>query len=240
VRRISCQQCTIRDRTCIAELPVDDLGEFQSWSVPGLYKPRQVIFHEGTPAAGLYVLCHGTVKLYQSDRFGRDYIIDVMTPGAVLGELALDDGDTYSASAEALTESQLSFLPRERLVRFIERHPHTGVQLMASLSKELAATRRKAGELALKRADARLADLLLRLADDAHRAEGGARNGSGRIPLTYSRRELAEMIGVSTETAIRLLGKLKRNKMIATDDGEIVIKDLDRLTRLAHHGSLTA
>ena len=244
MRRITCQQCTIRDLTCIADLPTDDLGEFQTCGVSGLYKPRQVVFHEGTPANGLYILCHGSVKLYQSDRFGRDYIIDIMTPGSVLGELALDDGDVYSTSAEVLTEAQLSFLPRERLVRFIERHPATGVRLIAALSKELAATRRKAGELALKRADARLADLLLHLADDARHAAGNGNNGNGtaptHIPLAYSRRELAEMIGVSTETAIRILSKLKRNHMITTTDSEIVIADLDRLTRLAHHGNLTA
>jgi CRP-like cAMP-binding protein len=130
-------------------------------------------------------------------------------------------------------------MPRERLIRFIERHPMTGVRLIASLSKALAATRRKAGELALKRADARLADLLLHLADDAEPVDGTGKK-QARVRLTYSRRDLAEMIGVSTETAIRLLGKLKRNRMITTSDGEIVIADLERLTRLAHHGNLTA
>lgn len=239
MRRITCQQCSIRHQTCISDLPVDDLGEFQSCGVSGLYKPRQVVFHEGTPATGLYVLCHGTVKLYQSDRFGRDYIIDVATPGAILGELALDDGHTYSSSAEALTEAQLSFLARERLVRFIERHPLTGVRLIAELSRTLARTRRKAGELALKRADARLADLLVRLAEDVRRTNA-ASSGPIHIPLAYSRRDLAEMIGVSTETAIRLLGKLKRNCMIVTTEHEIVVADLERLTRLAHHGNLTA
>jgi CRP-like cAMP-binding protein len=239
MRRISCQQCAVRHLTCIADLPVDDLGEFQTCGVSGLYKPRQVIFHEGTPANGLYVLCYGTVKLYQSDRFGRDFIIDVATPGTVLGELGLGDHEVYSTSAEALTESQLSFLPREGLVRFIERYPKTAVRLVSTLSKALAGARRKAGELALKRADARLADLLLRFVDDT-RGDGAARNGSTRIRLAYSRREIAEMIGVSTETAIRLLGKLKRDRMIATNDGEIVITDLERLTRLARHGSLAA
>jgi len=239
MRRITCQQCTIRDQTCIADLPVDDLGDFQSCGVSGVYKPRQVVFHEGTPATGLYVLCHGTVKLYRSDRFGRDYIIDVATPGAILGELGRDDGDTYASSAEALTEAQLAFLPRERLMRFIERHPLTGVRLIAELSRTLAHARRKAGELALKRADARLAELLVRLAADVQRTNGGSA-GPIRILLAYSRRDLAEMIGVSTETAIRLLGKLKRNRLITTTDHEIVIADLERLTRLAHHGNLTA
>ncbi|MCC6850632.1 MAG: Crp/Fnr family transcriptional regulator [Deltaproteobacteria bacterium] len=240
MRRISCQQCTVRAHTYIADLPVEELGDFQTCTVTGLYKPRQVVFHEGTPAGGLYVLCHGNVKLYQSDRFGREFILDIATPGTILGELGLADEDTYSASAEALTEAQLSFLPRERLVKFLERHPKTSMQLIATLSRALAATRRKAGELALKRADARLADLLLRLGDGAC-DDADANDGAPRlIRLTYSRRELADMIGVSTETAIRLLAKLKRNRMIAIEDEGIVVLDLERLTRLAHYGNLTA
>ncbi|MEB2284897.1 MAG: hypothetical protein B6D46_12290 [Polyangiaceae bacterium UTPRO1] len=239
MRRISCQQCTVRALTFIADLSSEELVDFQTCTVTGLYKPRQVVFHEGTPATGLYVLCHGNVKLYQSDRFGREFIIDVATPGAILGELGLDDGETFSASAEALTEAQLSFLPRERLVKFLERHPKTSVQLMAALSRALAATRRKAGELALKRADARLADLLLRLGDGTCR-EAATNGALPLIRLGYSRRELADMIGVSTETAIRLLAKLKRNRMIAIEDEGVVVLDLERLTRLAHYGNLSA
>jgi CRP/FNR family cyclic AMP-dependent transcriptional regulator len=234
MRRISCQQCTVRHLTCIADLPLEDVGDFQACVVSGLYKPRQVVFHEDAPASGLWLLCQGTVKLYRSDRFGRDFIVDVATAGAVFGELGLDDEETYSTSAEALTESQLSLLPRERLVWFIERHPKTAVRLVAILGRALAAARRKAGELALKRADARMAELLLGLAGDAAR-DGAAGKGPIRIRLAYSRRELAEMIGVSTETAIRLLGKLKRGRLIGTSGDGIVIEDVARLTRLARH-----
>jgi CRP-like cAMP-binding protein len=238
MRRVSCEQCAVRRLTCIADLAPDDVADFQACAVTGLYKPRQVVFHEGTPAAGLYVLCQGTVKLYQSDRFGREFIIDVATPGAFLGELGLTAADTYSASAEALTEAQLSFLSRERLVKFLERHPKTSIQLVATFSRALAATRRKAGELALKRADSRFADLLLRLGNAAcHERDV---DGHPHIRLDYSRRELADMIGVSTETAIRLLAKLKHDRMIAIEDDGIVVLDLERLTRLAHYGNLTA
>lgn len=240
MRRIPCDQCTIRNLTLIADLRSEDLGDFQACTVTGLYKPRQIVFHEGTPANGLYVLCRGAVKLYRSDRFGRDYIIGVAAAGDVLGELALDDGETYSISAEALTEAQLSFLPRERLMRLIERHPQIAIRLIAALGKALATSRRKAGDLALKRADARLANLLLHLADGAHNGEAPIGDGTMRVPLDYSRRDLAEMIGVSTETAIRLLAKLKRNRMIATSAGEVVITDRERLARLAHHGDVTA
>jgi CRP/FNR family transcriptional regulator len=238
MRRIACEQCAVRQLTCFADLTSEGFGEFQACRVSGLYKPRQVVFHESTPAAGLYVVCQGIVKLYRSDRFGRDFIIDVATPGTIIGELPLDHAETYSASAEALTDAQLAFLPRDRLVRFVERHPDVAVRLIATLSKALAGARRKAGELALKRADARLADLLLRLAEESRRT--GATTDPTRVRLVYSRRELAEMIGVSTETAIRLLAKLKRGRMIATEGGDIVIADAERLGRLAHQGDLAA
>lgn len=239
MRRITCQQCTVRHLTCITDLPVESLPEFQACGVMGLYKPRQIVFHEGTPASGLHVLCQGTVKLYRSDRFGREYIVEVATAGAILSELGGSDDDVYSTSAETLSEAQISFLPRERLAGFLERHPKTGVRLLATLGRALAATRRKAGELALKRADARMADLLLRLADGAAQTTEAGKTRV-RVRLAYSRRDLAEMIGVSTETAIRLLAKLKRNRMILTDGDGIDIVDLERLTRLARHGDIAA
>jgi CRP-like cAMP-binding protein len=236
MRKITCEHCVIRSESCIQDLPPDQLDEFHAAGTSAIYKPRQVVFHQGTPAGGLYVLCYGAVKLYQSDRFGREHILGVTAPGDVLGEMPLDESETYSTSAEALTESQLCYLPRERLVQFIQAHPMTGVRLIAALSRALSAARKKAGDLALKGAETRLAELLVHLV----RSSGEVNNGSTHVTLAYSRRELAEMIGVSTETAIRLLGKLKRKHLLATHQRELTVTDFDRLSRLAGHGSIEA
>ena len=236
MRKVACEHCVIRDTSCISDLPADQLAEFQECGTSAIYKSRQVVFHEGTPVGGLYLLCSGAVKLYQADRFGREYILDVAAPGDVLGELPLDERETYSTSAEALSDSQLCYLPRERLVQFIQVHPMTGVRLIAALSSALSAARRKAGDLALKGGEARLADLLVRLVNGT----GDATTDKTQITLAYSRRELAEMIGVSTETAIRLLGKLKRKHVLEARQREIIVTNLERLTRLATHGSVEA
>lgn len=236
MRKISCENCAIRGTGVIQDLPAEKLDEFRACGATAIYKPRQVIFHEGTPAAGLYILCHGAVKLYQSDRFGRDHILSIAAPGDVLGELPVDPGEPYSVSAEALTESQLCYLPRERLVQFIQVHPMVGVRLVTALSTALSSARKKAGDLALKGAETRMADLLVQLAHSA----GESVNGCTRVTLAYSRREIGEMIGVSTETAIRLLGRLKRKKMITADGRDVVIADVEKLTRLANQGSIGA
>lgn len=233
MRRITCETCTARSGSLVCDVPADVLGDLRAACTATLYRPRQVIFGEGTPAAALFLVCHGAVKLYHSDRFGRDHILEVAGPGALVGELSLDDGDVMSVSAEALTEAQVSSFSRERLTAFIQRHPETGVRFLAALSRELSLARRKARDLALKGAESRLAGLLLQLA----RAAGDIGPGQS-LGLRYSRRELAEMIGVSTETAIRLLAALKRKGAIRSNGRDVVLADIDRLTRIAQHDEM--
>lgn len=233
MRRIECETCPLRADSVIGDLASSDVPDFKAIGTTAIFKTHQVLFTEGAPSAGLYILCHGAVKLYSSDRFGREHILAVAGPGAVLGELSLDDADQppLSVSAETVCESQLCILPRARLVGFLQTHPMIGVRLLAALSRELATARRKARDLALKGAEGRLASLLITLT-----SAGTGNLASGqRLELRYTRRELAEMIGVSTETAIRLLARLKRQGAVALDGRDIVIADADRLSRVARY-----
>jgi CRP/FNR family transcriptional regulator len=234
MRRINCEECVVRGTSCIQDLPSERLGEFHGCGAAAVYRPRQLVFHEGMRADALYVVCYGAVKVYQADRFGREHILTVATPGDILGELRLQDDATYSASAEAVCESQLRRLPAERLIPFVQQHPMTGVRLIASLSEALAASHAKAGDLALNRAEVRLAKLLVKLAESG----GEDREGMMHVHLPYSRREIADMIGVATETAIRLLGSLRRKKLVSGELRELVITDYERLCRLAQHSSV--
>jgi CRP/FNR family transcriptional regulator len=235
MRRILCEACEARPGNPICGLPAGILADFRAAGSALLYRPRQVIFSEGMPASALYLVCHGAVKLYHCDRFGREHIIEIAAPGALLGELSLDEGDVMSAAAEALTEVQVLYLARERLAAFVERHPETAVRFLAALSRELAIARRKVRELALKSGESRLAGLLLQLAG----AEGVDGVPVRSLHLPYTRRDLAAMIGVSTETVIRLLTALKRKGTIATVGRQVSIADLDRLARIAQHDDAT-
>lgn len=237
MRKIACEICPVRPMSIIRDLPSSELDQFRACGMSTIYRKRQVVFHEETPATGLYMVCSGLVKLYQSDRFGREHIVHVCGPGEVLGELPAAPDTPYSVSAEALVDSQLYYMPRESLARFIERYPMTGVHLIGALSCALGAARRKVRTLALKRAENRMAELLLGLAETLGRT--GA-DGLPRLTLPYSRRELGDMIGVAPETAIRLLRRLEERRIIATQHRQLVIRDADKLTRLANHDGLEA
>jgi CRP-like cAMP-binding protein len=242
MRKIPCDKCATRRACVIADLPDEKADAFRCSANTALYRARQVIFHHGTPASGLYLLCHGAVKLYQSDCFGRDHIVAVARPGDVLGELPTDPTEPYAVSAEALSDSQICYLSRQRLAQLVHLHPAAGVRLIGALSTMLSAARKKLRAFALKKAESRLAELLLELAA----AENGNGNGKGpysgimRVMLRYSRRQIGEMIGVSTETAIRLFGQLKQTRAISIDHREVVIADVEKLVRIAHQDEILA
>jgi CRP/FNR family transcriptional regulator len=213
----------------VCDLPLDTLADFRAAGTTTVYRPRQVIFAEGQPAPGLYVVCSGAVKPYHVDRFGREHVLDVVQPGAVVGEIALDRSQQVSVTAEAMSESQLSFIPGQSLPRFLERNPDAGMRMLVALSQALARAQRRVRELALKGAEGRLATLLLELA--------GAEDQPVAVQLPrlrYKRRELADMIGVSTETAIRLLTKLKTKGVLASEGRDIVVRDIDQLRKIAN------
>lgn len=226
---MQCESCPVRGHGVVCDLPLDTLADFRAAGTTTVYRPRQVIFAEGQPAPGLYVVCSGAVKLYHVDRFGREHVLDVVQPGAVVGEIALDRSQQVSVTAEAMSESQLSFIPGQSLPRFLERHPEAGMRMLVALSQALARAQRRVRELALKGAEGRLATLLLELA--------GAEDQPVAVQpprLRYKRRELADMIGVSTETAIRLLTKLKTKGVLASEGRDIVVRDIDQLRKIAN------
>jgi CRP/FNR family transcriptional regulator len=238
MRKITCETCPTRAHSVACDLSSTALASFGAVGTSAIYRPRQVIFAEGGESTGLYLVCHGEVKVFCSDRFGHEHILGLAGPGSVLGELALDRTPLHAASAEATVESQLRFLPRERLVRYLESAPAVAVRMVAALSGELARSRRQVRDLALKGAESRLAAWILDRASAA-RAGNGA-SPEPRVPIPFSRRDIAEMIGVSTETAIRLLARLRERGAIGIERGALVIVDAERLARVARHDETEA
>lgn len=229
MRKIRCDACPVRGRSIACDLDASSLDDFAAVGSSAIYRPRQVVYAEGNPATGLYLVCHGQVKLFCSDRFGHEHVIDLLRPGDVFGAFGLDPAGVHATSAEAVLESQVSHLSAERLATYLQRHAQVALRLMAALSEQLARARRQVRDLAFKTADSRLASWIVELA----RSDGGLAAGH-RVAVPFSRRDIAEMIGVSTETAIRLLRRLDARRTIALEPRALVILDPERLLRLAH------
>lgn len=195
--------------------------------------PGELIFQAGRPAEGLYVVGSGVAKLVQETSDGtRLYILDIRGRGDLLGEEALFSGQPYAASAKAICTTQLCYLPHDDLEAAIERHPDVALVLLETMGRRILDNHRARVELAYDRSEARMARALLRLSQRfGHRG-----NGHGALGLELSRTELAELLGLRPETAIRILSEWRHEGIIELDERSLVIRERDRLIKRAGLG----
>ena len=193
------------------------------------YPKGETIFQEGEPAFGFYIILAGKIKLAKHSLKGKKQILKLLGPGEVLGEKTMFDREIYTAYAETLEETELLFVEREPFLTFLREHPETGLKFIEKLSREIKAFQDKLMEASYVGSLERLARLLLLMGK-----EYGVQTEKGLdIGVELSRQEIAELAGISTETAIRMLSRLKERGLVALEGPKIYILEREGLGELA-------
>jgi CRP-like cAMP-binding protein len=182
------------------------------------------IFREGDPSEMFFVVVSGRVKVYKHGPEGHDVILEMFGPGDPFGAVATYESRPYPASSAPLEPTTCLLIPRQSFFELLERHPSLVRGLLGSLSLRLVELTSRLTELTGGRVEARFARLFLKLADRL----GQPREGGLFIPLSLTRQELADLIGTTIETTIRVMSRWHKDDVIATErDGFLV---LDRKT----------
>ncbi len=224
----SCTTCPARERGVLCEADGIALPAFARVCHQHRYLARQTLYHEGTPALGLYVLCRGRIKVSWADGNGREQILRLVDPGGILGEEALLEGARYVGTARALEESLAAFVTREELLRLLRTHNEMGVNLLMHLTREIISIQANLTRVALTDARSRLAALLLEL--DRRYGQPG---GEGiRLAVNLSRSELGAMVGLTPETVMRLLSEFREGGILRTERRALTLLMPDRLKAL--------
>ncbi len=190
------------------------------------------IFFEGDPPTALYVILEGHIALIRHTPEGRDVVLDVMRPGNLVGELAVFEGVPYSASAKTLDEVRTVVLPREKFLHLLSRYPRMASAIIFDLTRRVRHLSDLVQSLAIERVEQRLARILLRLA----KISGQAHPNGILISLPLTRQDLADMAGTTVETAIRTLSRMRKDGVVDTVRGRILIRDVERLAQIAEEG----
>ena len=206
-------------------LSMDDVNTFMRIKRGHRYAAGQAIFYEGNPCQGIYILCSGSVKLTQSSQTGQQQIIGIVSPGDLIEKCALFHPGAHSSTAEAMARVEVSFFDRQEFLDLLKLNPHLSIRLITVLSQEAEKGWERSRSLLFKSAMERLIDVLLDLA----RRHGEKRNGATMIGPELKREELAEMVGVTLETTVRLLALLKKEKLVRVEGRKILIFDTEKL-----------
>ncbi|MFQ5776737.1 MAG: Crp/Fnr family transcriptional regulator [Terriglobia bacterium] len=225
----SCLSCPVREEGLFCQLGPEALAELNAIRQTSVYPKGAVLFVEGQPCRGVFVLCAGKAKLRASSARGRSVIVRVAEPGEVLGLSAALSNTAYEVSAETLEPVQVNFLPREEFLRFLQSHGEVSVRVAQHLSAELRRGYHQLARIALApTARAKLAGLLLDWAGRNARSD----SGTLRFQLHLSHEEMAELIGSSRETVTRILSDFRRRGLLKTKGTLVTLPDPAKFTGL--------
>jgi CRP/FNR family transcriptional regulator, cyclic AMP receptor protein len=228
-----CQDCSHRADSFFCCLPQTALQTFEALKVTNAYPKDSMLFMEGQPANGIYMLCQGRVKLSTCSQDGKVIILRIAEAGEVLGLSANVSGSEYEATAEALEPCQVNFIRKDDFLRFLRTSAASSLNAVKQLSGEYHTAYTQICSLGLSNSVSdKLAKLFLGWCKTNGNCSGnGNENGNGEIHLkiSYTHEEIAEMIGTSRETVTRLLTGFKKRKLISLKGSELVIHSRERL-----------
>jgi CRP-like cAMP-binding protein len=192
------------------------------------YEKGEVIFREGEPADRIHFVYTGRVKIVKATG-AREIILELLGPGEPVGAVAAFERRSFPASAVAIEPAGLVSLPEREFFALLETRPAMTRSLLGGLTMRLVMLNKRLADM-VGTADARAARLFLTLADRL----GTPRDAGVFIPLGLSRQELADLLGTTLETAIRLMSRWQKDELVLTEKSGFFIPSVDRLRDLAN------
>ena len=223
------QKNTLHDVPLFAKLSPMEMKLVTGISKNKRYKKGQIIFLEGEPFKGFYVLISGRVKMYRLKGNGEETLLSNFDPYRSFGESHLFTGSRfYSSCVQAVEESSVLFVPSEEFAALLARNPALAVRIAEASALKLMELNSKL-QLLDSAAELRVAKYLLNEIQ---------LNNSIRMPEPYfnlliHKKDLAAHLGVASETLSRILRKFKEDRIIREVGKKIFVTNVRKLRGLA-------
>jgi len=195
-----------------------------------LHGRGRVLFAEGEPARGVYVLRTGRATVSISSSEGRVVMLRMAQAGDVLGLNSVLRNCPHDTTVKTVEPCRTDFIPRSELLEFMERSQAGAQAILTMLSRDLTELTDRAKLLLLPQTvSGRLATLLLEWSN----GNGSDTSRPARVDRVFTHEEIAQMICSSRETVTRLLASLGRQQIIHVTSDSILIRDRPALEKLA-------
>jgi len=175
----------------------------------------EVLFAEGEPCAGLYVVASGRIRIFKTSAGGREQVLAIEGEGSSVAELPVFDGGPYPASVAAVEPSELVFISRKEFQTLCLEHPEVGLKVLQVVGARLRRLVEIIEELSFTTVRHRLIAWVLRR----------TRTDGTTFHLGASQQELAAEIGTVRELVSRNLTRLHAQGFIAINGREITVLD---------------
>jgi CRP/FNR family transcriptional regulator len=216
---------TLSRVSIFSELSESELNFLAQRAVPRHYAPGEMVFSEGEPCSGLYVVESGHIRIFKSSADGREQVLNIDGPGSSVAELPVFDGGNYPASVSAVDRATLLFVSKQDFQSLCLTHPQVALKVLRVVGARLRRLVSIIEELSFTTVRHRLASFLVRSA----RREGKRTATGTGITLPASNQELASQIGTVRELVSRNLSRLQAEGLIQIEGRSVIIPNLRAL-----------
>lgn len=211
----------------LAALKPDDRAALEPLCRMRGYEKGEVIFREGDPGDRIYFIYAGRVKITKAAGT-REIILEILGPGEAVGAVAAFERRPFPASAFAIEPAGLLSIPEHDFFQLLERRPGMMRHMLSGLTMRLIMVNKRLADMTGS-AESRAARLFLTLSERMGKKEGDR----AFLPLALSRQELADLLGTTLETAIRLMSRWQKEELLITEKGGFTIPNVEALRAIA-------
>ncbi len=197
-------------------LSAEELGALAASSTTRAFPKNTVVIHENDPADSLFIIESGRVKVYCSDKNGKEFIMNTQGEGDYFGELALLDDSSRSASVRTVEKSSFCIIYKDDFNRVLDENPNIARKLITNLAARVRKLTADVKSLALQDVYGRVANVLMDLAEERG-------DGSLFIPEKLTQQDIADRVGASREMVARILKDLTIGDYIRFEGRHIII-----------------
>lgn len=219
----------LRQVPLFERLSASELGLIRGLGGLKHYAKDRIIFLEGDPFTGFYVVMSGTVKVYKLSDEGDETVLHILKPYKSFAETPLfTELNNYPACAQAVEDSTLFHIPKAEFRRLMEQNSSVAIKISEAFASRLMELNRKFGQLSAS-AEGKLARYMM----NEVIANGSINKPEPSFVLAISKKDLAAQLGIAVETLSRNLRKMKDDRLIRESSKRIFVTDLKRMRDMA-------
>lgn len=225
----ACTTCIARANSVFGVLSHEQSHELTLHKSCAVYKRGQYIFNENGFPHALYCINQGKIKLNTTGIDGKEQILRLAKTGDVIGYRSLLSNERYHCSAVALEDSSVCVIDRNYFLEAVGNNPKLLFEVVRKITNDLKKAEEHIVSLSQKNVRERMAEALL-----FFKATFGFAADGQTLNVTFSREEIADYVGTSTESAIRLLSEFNQDKISELAGKKIKILSLPKLIKTAN------
>jgi CRP/FNR family transcriptional regulator len=207
-----------------AGLTAPELDALVQRAIERRFTDGEMLFWEGEPCAGIFILVQGQLKIFKTSSSGREMMLSLEAAPSTVAELPLFDGGPYPASVRSVGAALTYFINKTDFYQVCRQYPDVALKVLAVVGRRLRHLVMIVESVTFGSVTTRLARLLLQMKEQA---------GAAEFPMTLTHQELASRLGTVREVVSRNLARFRAEGLVQMQGQTLKILDLAGLQREA-------